>query len=88
MYRKHISKSHPFSDNYAFDRIIGFFQKKPLSKAMLVNVSLYSFESREYTSFSDSHTILKALYGEDYMQLPPLSKQERHILVDLQFGPY
>lgn len=46
----------------------------------------YDFEGETFTSVRDYHSYLTTLYG-DYMQLPPEDKREnRHQIVEIDFG--
>lgn len=46
------------------------------------------FEDSEFCVTEDYDAYFKALYGPDYMTLPPEDKRERHIIYDLDFnGP-
>lgn len=39
----------------------------------------YEFEGRAFKGITDSHTYLSLLYGENYMEIPPKSKQITHM---------
>ena len=49
---------------------------------------LLEFEGNMFKAPNDYKVILERLYGENYMQLPPIEKQETHNLVEIDFGSY
>ena len=46
------------------------------------------FEGRMYCAPSEYITLLKQLYGENFMQLPPVEKRVTHNIIKLDLGPY
>ena len=46
------------------------------------------FEGRMFAAPLEYEAILKRLYGERYMELPPPEKRETHQIVKLDLGPY
>lgn len=49
-------------------------------------MQLVEFEGRQFYTINKVEDYLKHLYGENYMQLPPENKRERHFCVKLDFG--
>lgn len=49
------------------------------------NFSLYEFEKNFFRGPIDYNAILKIFYGENYMQLPPEEKRERHPVLYITF---
>lgn len=59
-------------DIYEYDKLF------PLKKI--------EFEGKQYNCFKDNDYYLRNLYGDDYMQLPPVEKRVTHCPVEIDFG--
>ena len=46
------------------------------------------FEGYLFNAPNNYEEILKRLYGNNYMELPPKDKQITHKIIKLDFGPY
>ena len=46
------------------------------------------FENNYFIAPTQYDVILKRIYGDDYMELPPKSKRITHQLIEIDFGPY
>ena len=46
------------------------------------------FEGRLFNAPTEYETVLRQLYGDDYMAIPPKEKQITHEIVELDFGAY
>lgn len=60
-------------------------EKQTIEKKRYIPTSLLEFEGKFYSVPNDSKYVLKSIYGENYMQLPPLEKQTTHNPVRLSF---
>lgn len=49
-------------------------------------MQLVEFEGHQFYTINKVNDYLRHLYGENYMQLPPENKRERHFCVKLDFG--
>lgn len=47
---------------------------------------LLEFEDTKFYAPADPHGYAKHLYGDSYMQIPPIDKRERHFCVKIDFG--
>ncbi len=59
---------------------------KTFRKAWFSTVSTANFEGREYPVPGSFHEVLKTIYGEDYMELPPEEKRVNHQPVYLKIN--
>ena len=50
------------------------------------DVHLTEFEGKNFYISDYVSDYLRNLYGEDYMQLPPLNKREKHFYLKIDFG--
>ena len=57
-----------------------------IPRKWLSPVKLGRFEGRDFYIPAQADNYLRNLYGDDYMQLPPVEKRERHFVVKLSFG--
>lgn len=57
---------------------------KTIKTEIFENRSLYDFEGEKVYGVAQYDEYLRAVYGADYMQLPPPEKRERHIIVELK----
>jgi lipopolysaccharide cholinephosphotransferase len=62
-------------------------KKETLKKSWISNLSKYKFENREYFGIESYDEYLTYMY-KDYMQIPPVSKQNHHDRSKVDFGKY
>jgi phosphorylcholine metabolism protein LicD len=82
-----MQKKFKNSNNIGVSFTFGFFNK-PFSWDDYNNVKQIIFEGTEFLGFSDNDKFLTEMYGSNYMELPPVSKREKHILSLIDFGQY
>ena len=61
-------------------------KKQTLPKAIYGEGKLAKFEDREYIVPDDPHALLTSLYGNSYMELPPMEKRYGHRPAYLKFS--
>ena len=68
----------PYGAQHFFGEI---YRRKDMCRFVMM-----PFEDREYPVFKGVHRIMKQRFGEDYMQLPPEDKREKHSFIRLDLG--
>lgn len=63
-----------------------YYNGEIIKKSWWKPFQLMPFEDKEFCAMNEPHKYLANLYGNDYMQLPPVDKRERHFCVKLDFG--
>lgn len=64
----------------------GYFKEKLLRK-WVTNISSFQFENLTLPGSTLFDEYLTHLYG-NYMEIPPIEKQQTHNILDIDFGPY
>ena len=62
----------------------GYFGEM-LHRTEILPARLIQFEGQDFYTFKNVEEYLRQLYGENYMQLPPENKRERHCVYKLKF---
>ncbi len=60
------------------------YKGETIQRSLWEPLQLAKFENAKFYVLADSHGYLKTLYGDNYMQLPPEEKRERHFVVRLE----
>lgn len=63
------------------------YSRESIDRCWAEHLTTVSFEGEEFTTYQDWEAYLRTFYG-DYMQLPPEDKRNRHLLLNVDFGPY
>lgn len=63
------------------------YEKESIPRRWAENLEPVAFEGEELLSYQDRIAYLEHFYG-NYMELPPVEKRNRHMLLDVDFGPY
>lgn len=63
------------------------YSKESLERRWVENLTPVKFETEEFLSYKDAVEYLQYFYG-DYRKLPPVEKRNRHLLKQVDFGPY
>lgn len=63
------------------------YKKESILREWVENLELVKFETEEFLTYKDRIAYLTYFYG-DYMKLPPEEKRNRHLLRNVDFGPY
>lgn len=56
-----------------------------LDRRIVDSLQMVEFDNRCYCAFSDTDAILRNLYGDSYMIIPPENKRERHFVYKINF---
>lgn len=63
------------------------YDKESLKRNWVSNLELVKFETEEFLAYKDRVEYLEYFYG-DFMKLPPVGERNRHMLQNVDFGPY
>lgn len=83
LYKKYKNTKH-----YAFDFVVGHNKGEEIFYDTIFENHKYDFEGHKLNSFKNGKLLTRMRYGENYMELPPIEKRERHVMAKLDFGKY
>lgn len=63
------------------------YKKESIKREWTQKLEYVGFEAEKFLSFKNREEYLTYFYG-DYNQLPPLDQRDRHMLLDVDYGPY
>lgn len=63
------------------------YSKEAIDRGWVTHLEPIRFETETFLSYRDREAYLTHFYG-DYHKLPPEEKRNRHLLMDVDFGPY
>jgi lipopolysaccharide cholinephosphotransferase len=63
---------NPLSGSYSYE-------KETNLRTTVLPVKKIKFEGKMYNGMTDNDTYLKKIYGDNYMELPPLEKRINHL---------
>jgi hypothetical protein len=64
----------------------GFMKARTFKREWFTERIMMDFEGNKFWAPKEYDKILTAMYGEDYMQLPPVGKRAIHPRAELDFG--
>ncbi len=89
--KKHFLKAQTKYNDMKTEKVVAdgsySYGKESINRKWTEDLEYVKFETEEFLTYKNKTEYLEYFYG-DYMQLPPLEKRDRHMLMDVDFGSY